>query len=104
ISGTGIKDVVFVTGDIHSSWAADLPAADSSYVSSTGAGSVATEFVVSSVTSTANVPIPALTVMLANPWFKYIDFAKRGYVLLDINKTRTQGDFIHLSGTDSRTD
>jgi len=103
ISSNNIKDVVFVTGDIHSSWAADLPDPDSNYISATGAGSVGTEFVVSSVTSTANVPVPAVTIQLANPWFKYIDFAKRGYVLLDINKTRTQGDYIHLSGTDTRS-
>ncbi len=104
ISQNHIKDVVFLSGDIHSSWAMDLPGADSTYVSATGGGSVATEFIGSSITSTAGTPpaTPA-AIMAMDPWFKYIEFTMRGYLLFDINKTRVQGDFIHISGTDTRS-
>ena len=103
VSGNNIKDVVVVSGDIHSSWASDLPGADSTYVSATGAGSVATEFIGSSITSTANVPAGTAAIEAADPWFKYIDFAKRGYLLFDLNKTRAQGDYIHISGDANTT-
>ena len=104
VSLNNIKDVVFLTGDIHSSWANDVPASDSTYVSSTGGGSVATEFIVSSVTSTASVPPGGSTAVTAsNSWVKYLDFTKRGYLLFDINKTRVQGDYIHMSAVDSKT-
>lgn len=104
IHQNNIKDVVVLTGDIHSSWANDVPGADSTYVSATGAGSVATEFVVSSVTSSAvSIPGGPAAMMTTNPWVKYLDLAKRGYLLLDINKTRTQGDYIHFSTVSSTT-
>ena len=103
ISQNNIKDVVFLSGDIHSSWAADLPGADSTYVSSTGAGSVATEMIGTSITSTASSPAPAATIMAADPYFKYIDFSLRGYLLFDVNKTRVQGDYIHISGDNTRS-
>ncbi len=103
ISQNNIKDVVVLSGDIHSSWASDLPGTDSTYVSATGAGSVATEFIGSSITSTASVPSTTSAIMAADPWFKYINFTLRGYLLFDINKTRVQGDYIHLNGTATRT-
>jgi len=99
-----IHDVVFVTGDIHSSWANDLPHPDSTYNSSTGAGSVATEFIGTSITSTATaISLPQSIIQLGNPHVKYCEFTMRGYLLFDINKQRAQGDFIHMSTTASRT-
>ena len=99
-----IHDVVFVTGDIHSSWANDLPHPDSTYNSSTGHGSVATEFIGTSITSTATaITLPQSVIQLGNPHIKYCEFTMRGYLLFDVNKQRVQGDFIHMSTTASRT-
>lgn len=99
-----IHDVVFVTGDIHSSWANDLPHPDSTYNKNTGAGSVATEFIGTSITSTASaVTIPQALIQLGNPHVKYVDLTLRGYLLLDVNKHRVQGDFIHMSTIASRS-
>ena len=99
-----IHDVVFVTGDIHSSWANDLPHPDSSFTSSTGAGSVATEFVGTSITSTATaISLPQSVIQLANPHIKYCEFTKRGYLLFDVNKQRAQGDFVHINTTATRS-
>ena len=103
ISGNHINDVTFITGDIHSSWANDLPSPDSTYTSSTGGGSVATEFVCSSVTSSAFLPFATTIIMAADPWCKYIDLAKRGWLLLDINKARLQGDYMHVSTISTRS-
>lgn len=103
ISQNRIKDVVFVSGDIHSSWANDLPSVDSTYNATTGAGSVATEMIGTSITSTANVAGTAGAIMAFDNWVKYIDFTHRGYLLFDVNKTRAQGDFIHISGDATRT-
>jgi len=98
-----IKDVVFVTGDIHSSWASDLPHPDSTYVAATGAGSVATEFIGTSVTSTATGLSGIQTLLLSgNPHIKYLEATKRGYLLFDVNKHRAQGDFIHISQVATR--
>jgi alkaline phosphatase D len=104
IMQNNIHDVVFITGDIHSSWANDLPHPDSTYSASTGHGSVATEFIGTSVTSSATAfNIPQAIFQLADPWLKYIEFTKRGYILMDINKHRVQGDFMHVSTVASRS-
>ncbi len=103
ISRNDIRDVVFLSGDIHSSWASDLVSSDSTYVASTGAGSVATEFIGSAVTSPSFLPVTPSAITSADPYFKYIEATKRGYLLFDINKTRVQGDFIHASTVASRT-
>jgi alkaline phosphatase D len=103
ISQNNIKDVVFLSGDLHTSWAADLPSSDSTYVPATGAGSVATEFIGGSVTTPGFIPVTGATIQAADPWFKYAELSKHGYLLFDINQSRVQGDFIHVSNIDTRT-
>ena len=105
-----IENVVVLTGDIHTAWANDLPW-NSSYNPSTGANSAAVEFVVTSITSPGLAfPIGASLIQLANPHMKYIDLSNHGYVVLDINKTRTQADYYFVgdinapSYTDSHDD
>jgi alkaline phosphatase D len=92
-----IHDVVFVTGDIHSSWAADLPHPDSTYNATTHSGSVATELLGTSITSTATGlnTVQAL-IQSSDPYYRYIETTLRGYLLFDVNKQRAQGDFIHI--------
>lgn len=97
IGKNNIKDVVFLSGDIHSSWASDLPDPDSTYTSSTGAGSIATEFIGTSITSPANVSVSPTLIEFSDPYFKYCELTLHGYLLFDVNKTRVQGDFIHMS-------
>lgn len=100
ILDNNIDNVVFLTGDIHTSWGNDIPYNTANYNAQTGAGSVATEFVCTSVTSGSGGGFggfsPAAITNL-NPYMKYIEFSKRGYVLLDVNKTRVQGDWIYMS-------
>ena len=91
-------NVVILTGDIHSSWAADLtqdpnnpdPAAGG-YSAATGEGSRAVEFVGASVSSPGlSDPNGSTAAYLrsVNPHFKHIELNQRGYMLLDVNAQR----------------
>ena len=94
----GVPNVVVLTGDIHSSWAADLSqdpnnanVATGGYNAATGEGSRAVEFVGTSVSS-PGLPDPtgntAALLRSINPHFKFIDFNQRGYMLLDVTPQR----------------
>jgi alkaline phosphatase D len=95
----GVDNVVVLTGDIHSSWAADLTqdpnnanVAGGGYNPATGEGSRAVEFVCTSITS-PGLPDPngstAAFLRGVNPHFKHIEFTQRGYMLLDVTPART---------------
>ena len=93
-----VNNCVILTGDIHSSWAADLSqdpnnpnTATGGYNPATGEGSRAVEFVGTSVSSPGlNDPSgnTALFLRSVNPHFKYIDLNQRGYMLLDVTPAR----------------
>jgi alkaline phosphatase D len=93
-----VDNVVVLTGDIHSSWAADLTqdpnnadVSSGGYNPGTGEGSRAVEFVGTSVTSPGiDDPSGATAAFLrsVNPHFKYIDLNRRGYMLIDANAQR----------------
>jgi phosphodiesterase/alkaline phosphatase D-like protein len=103
-------DAVVLTGDIHSSWAADLP--DRRTPDYTSAG---VEFVCPSVTSDgfyelvrASVPAGTPTaavlgatagvvgaVTATNPWVRYLDGVGHGFTLIDVTPERVQADYFH---------
>lgn len=91
-----LDDVVVLTGDIHSSWAMDLaenPYRLEDYDPATGQGSLAVEFVGTSVTSSGAGQTDALlrTLRNLNPHMKWVDLQHRGYVVVDVTRERTQG-------------
>lgn len=98
-----VRNCVVLTGDIHSSWAADLSPdpnnpdlASGGYDSATGNGSHAVEFVGTSVSSPgANDPSGSTAALLRsiNPHFKYINLTQRGYMLVDVTPARCQGEW-----------
>jgi len=104
IRDNNIDNTVFLTGDIHTSWANDIPVSLNGYTASTGAGSVAVEYVCTSVTSTSFITfaVPLSLIQTFNPNIKYADLAKRGYLLLDITPARVQGDWVHMSTVANR--
>ncbi|MBB5641731.1 alkaline phosphatase D family protein [Cryobacterium roopkundense] len=101
-----IVDAVFLTGDIHSGWACDVPADPLTYPT-TGA-SVAAELVCTSVTSdnlddilgvpagTASVAVEE-AFKIANPHVKYLDFDSHGYSVLDITPAAVTMDWYVLA-------
>jgi alkaline phosphatase D len=105
----GIRNTVFLTGDIHMAWANDVPVKAATYPLSPSA---ATEFVVTSVTSdnlddilkvapgTVSV-IAAAAIQAANRHVRWLDTDSHGYGVLDITAARAQMDYYVLS---DRTD
>ncbi|MCX5152510.1 alkaline phosphatase D family protein [Streptomyces sp. NPDC054949] len=101
----GIKNTVFLTGDIHMAWANDVPVNMATYP---GSGTAATEFVVTSVTSD-NIDdilhVPADTASLvaeaaikaANWHVKWLDMDSHGYGVLDVTGERSQMDYFVVS-------
>lgn len=96
ILNNNIKNVIVLTGDIHTAWAMDLPYNTATYNANTGAGSVGVEFVCTSVTSSSS-PValdplyPLVSALL--PHIKYVDLFKKGYGILDLKDTVAQGNF-----------
>nr|WP_280468330.1 alkaline phosphatase D family protein [Nocardia cyriacigeorgica] len=103
ITEHGVSDVVFLTGDIHSSWAADLPvnAADPA------GPSIGAEFVVPSVTSssvgefmqapprTATVPVEE-AIKGVNRHLRYVELDSHGFGVLDVTAAQTQMDWFYV--------
>ncbi|MFG3049796.1 alkaline phosphatase D family protein [Kitasatospora sp. NPDC048239] len=105
LTSNGINNTVFLTGDIHSAWASDVPNEAATYPLS---GSAATEFVVTSVTSDNIDDIlkvapqtislaAAAAIKAANPHIKWVDLDSHGYGVLDITPGQTQMDYYVLS-------
>lgn len=93
ILDNNIKNIAVLTGDIHTSWANDLPTID--YDSETGAGSIGVEFVAPAITSPSELTYGSSVIMAANPHIKYVDLTEKGFVIVDINKLRTQADWYY---------
>jgi alkaline phosphatase D len=96
-----IDNVVLLTGDIHTSWAMDIspdPNNPLVYDPLTGAGSLAVEFVGTSVTSPGLAQLQQVQDVLRtqNPHIKYVDLASKGYLLLDITHERVNGEFWYV--------
>ena len=104
-----ISDVVVLTGDIHTTWASDLPLNPfQGYNPATGAGSVAVEFVTPSITA-ANLnenqgipeppedqPTPSeIGIARAYPQLKTVELDEHGYTILDLTPARAQADWFY---------
>lgn len=104
-----ISNVAILTGDIHSSWAMDVPRSPfRGYTPATGAGSLAVEFVTPAVSSPplfagAGMRERSTLLRLAAPHLKYLDGENRGYVLLDVDAKRIQADWYFVPTVDTRT-
>ncbi len=101
-----IDNIVVLTGDIHTSWANDLPFVPGVTYSNSNpnavVGSAGVEFVGTSVTSPGlPIPLSSSTVKSNNPNVRYVELQKKGYVIMDVNKNRTQGDFYYVVTIDS---
>jgi alkaline phosphatase D len=105
ILSDSIKNVIILTGDIHTAWAMDLPYNTATYNPNTGKGSVGVEFVCTSITSSSS-PValdplyPLVTALL--PHIKYVDLYKKGFGILDLKDTIAQGNFYSVKTVDSR--
>jgi alkaline phosphatase D len=105
VATRGIRNVVFLTGDIHSSWAADLPLDAGTYPLSP---SVATELVCPSLTSDnldEILGVPARTSSVAveeairatNRHIRMVELDSHGFCIADITRGALQVDWYFLS-------
>ncbi len=97
ILNNNIQNMVVLTGDIHTSWANDLPL--DNYDTVYRQNSVGVEFVGTSITSgnELNSPFTSEIIMGMAPYIRYVDLTLHGYYILDINAQRTQGDYVYVS-------
>lgn len=110
LADQNITDTVFLTGDIHSAWACDLPTNPGTYPLSTTVG---TELVCTSVTSnnlkdilgapprTASVGVEE-AIKTANRHVKHLDFDNHGFSVLDVTPARVQMDWYVISSRADR--
>lgn len=93
-----IKDVVVITGDIHTAWANDIPTAN---YQSNGSGSAFVEFVTTSVTSPGfPFNVGSSVIQAANNHIKYINLVEHGFLILDLNQNRAQSDYFFVNTLD----
>jgi alkaline phosphatase D len=105
---SGVKNVVVLTGDIHSSWANEIvlnPNDKAEYDPATGRGSVAVEIVTPGVTS-PGIPPVALGIVDGskpfNPHIRWYDLTRRGFVILDVTPDRLQAAWYHMQDVEAR--
>ena len=91
LSSQNIDNTVVVTGDIHTSWALNLQ---------NGNIPVGVEFVSPSVTSPGSPINLSALITIQNPHIKYVELTKKGFVLVDIDTNRVQGDWYYINTLD----
>ena len=106
-----IQDTVLLTGDIHSSWAADLtpdPFSDR-YDAGSGAGSLAIELVTTSITSPGPSGDPGViedrerTILANMPHIQYVNMRRRGYLLVDLDADRARAEWWFVDRIDEQS-
>lgn len=90
-----VENLVVLTGDIHTSWANDIPLPNYS----NGTNSLGVEFVGTSITSENLLDLPGAIGLIqsSNPHIKWSDLDQHGYMITDMNQTRTQNDWYFVS-------
>lgn len=98
---------VILSGDLHSSGAAEIPRDPfdaASYDPETGAGSLAVEFVTPGVTSPAFPPGSNTSVLpqilATNRHIHFADIESRGYMIVDVDADRVQASWFHYTQAD----
>ena len=113
IDKAGKKSVVLVTGDIHSSWASEIPLSAPHYGKDASGRVVACEFTPPSITAASGydsiainraLAAPVATALdvaqeaikTANPWIKDVELTTHGFGVMEINKSRAQMNWFYV--------
>jgi alkaline phosphatase D len=100
-----IKDIIFLTGDTHASWAIEVATeVKKTYNPKTSAGAFAIELGTTSVSSandneyhsTDTVKMMEDALMKVNPHIKYINARDHGYLLLTLFSDKARGDWFYM--------
>jgi alkaline phosphatase D len=111
LSGEAIDDVVFLTGDYHSSWAIDVPPpmrSSQDYDAETGAGSRAVEFVTPAVSSrplgAGRRALETIEAMRRGlPHVRYMNVEENGFLILDLTRERARAEFVFTERATTRS-
>lgn len=102
----GISNMVFMTGDIHTSWGIDLaqnPWDKAEYDPASGKYGFGVEFVGPSITSLALEDDPDLAALTtsavtgSNPQVKFSEVTRKGYVLVDVTPAQVQAEWYFVN-------
>lgn len=113
ITNNSLKNIVFLTGDIHTTHGMDIAFNPAEYNPQEKKGSIGVEFVTPSISSTnfdeiiENIAFlrPFLSTLIQsgnntmvnnNPYMKDFDLINHGYSILDITPVRCQTDVFHI--------
>jgi alkaline phosphatase D len=110
IERANVRNVAVLTGDVHSSWAYDLPRDPfAAYDRTTGRGSLGVEFAGTSVSSPSSLGSgpegeqQLAGLRAARPHLHYADGRYRGYFIVDLTRERLQADFYAVATILDRT-
>jgi alkaline phosphatase D len=104
-----LSNVAILTGDIHSSWALDVPRSPlQGYTARTGEGSLAVELVTPAISSpplyaSAERRDAVALLQLLSPHLKFVEGDHRGYVLIDVTRSRLQSEWYFVPAVDARS-
>jgi alkaline phosphatase D len=93
-----ISNTVFVTGDIHSSWATDVTLDAESYDPVTHEGALAGEFIAPGITAPNDPALQMFDPRAFDPNVRYVESQRRGYFVLDVQADKVQADWYLLDG------
>lgn len=105
LEDNAIDNVVVLTGDIHTSWANEIYRNPSSVLGDLFDRPLAAEFVTPAVTSPGfpdgAAEAAAAVIPVVNPHIRYVEAKSRGFILVDVNHQRTQGEFYYVRSIES---
>lgn len=103
-----VNNLAVLTGDVHSSWAFDLPRDPfGGYDKATGKGSLGVELAGTSVSSPSAVGRDGekqlADLRAARPHLHYVDGRYRGYFVVDLTRERLQADYYAVATIEERS-
>ena len=105
VDENSIKNMVVLTGDIHTSWASELYKSSAVLTGGVFDEPLGVEFVAPSVTSPGfpdgAAELVSAVLPVVNPHMKYTDLKNHGFILIDVNHQRVQAEFYYAASIDS---
>jgi len=99
IRADDVRDVVVLTGDVHSSWAMEItddPDEPAAYDPATGRGSLGVEIVAPGATSRFPAPGFENAILPQNPHIKFGEARRRGWVVLELTPEHAKASWYLL--------
>ncbi|MED5390015.1 MAG: alkaline phosphatase D family protein [Pseudomonadota bacterium] len=105
IDDNNIDNVMILTGDIHTSWANEIYRNPASLLGDLFDKPLAAEFVTPAVTSPGfpdgAAELAGVLIPVVNPHIRYVEAKSRGFILVDVDRQRAQGEFYYAQSIES---